>query len=402
MGAGCQEQPGVAQRCSASAVLGGANWLLGSPMRSCRGMLWIPSVLHAASSRLRAQALFSGLQKVFDAKAFINPMTPGILTTCASCAVPIPYTAPRCSKCHTRYCGQACQARHWNTGGHNRRCASASSAPAVLRNFTRTKNTTRPSRRPSKNARNTFQRGTRRRATSARKPSCNARAEGLVEEFCACGDRDGVDAGSMGVAHVSCLVRQAEVAMDDEMSRSWASTQDRWRRWDTCRLCGKRYHGDVQRAMGRGVLAREQQPHMRDIRRSTLDLLAGNLAGNDPPRGRARHSNGCLGHRATSQCSSSNSKSRYPISRAVGCMCRFSPTLASTLSVLGRRCSRGRSDSPSHDYSGKGVQLFVESSACRQFESPDRSQISRLERVDVAQTYAKDKFQSIPPTCRPH
>ena len=41
--------------------------------------------------------------------------------------------------------------------------------------------------------------------------------EGLVNGFCACGDRDGVDAGTTGVAHVSCLVREAELAQDDDV-----------------------------------------------------------------------------------------------------------------------------------------------------------------------------------------
>ena len=29
-----------------------------------------------------------------------------ILTTCAACAAPLAHTAPRCVRCHTRYCNQ--------------------------------------------------------------------------------------------------------------------------------------------------------------------------------------------------------------------------------------------------------------------------------------------------------
>ena len=39
-----------------------------------------------------------------------------ILTTCASCAVALPPLAKQCSRCKTRYCGQACQALHWKAG----------------------------------------------------------------------------------------------------------------------------------------------------------------------------------------------------------------------------------------------------------------------------------------------
>ena len=39
-----------------------------------------------------------------------------LLTNCAGCAAELPHTAPRCSRCHTRYCGSACQAQHWGNG----------------------------------------------------------------------------------------------------------------------------------------------------------------------------------------------------------------------------------------------------------------------------------------------
>ena len=54
----------------------------------------------------------------------------GILTRCAACLVEIPHTAPRCGRCHTRYCGEACQREHWkqepthpwSTGPHEKFC----------------------------------------------------------------------------------------------------------------------------------------------------------------------------------------------------------------------------------------------------------------------------------------
>ena len=34
-----------------------------------------------------------------------------ILTTCAACAAPLAHDAPRCVRCHTRYCNKICR---WN------------------------------------------------------------------------------------------------------------------------------------------------------------------------------------------------------------------------------------------------------------------------------------------------
>ena len=204
-------------------------------------------------------------------------MTPGILTTCAACAAPIPYTAPRCGRCHTRYCGQACQARHWNTGGHNKAlCKRIKRAGGAEKFHADQKYDEAVAEAVEACAEYVPEGATCYICTEA---VVQRTGEGLVEGFCACGDRDGVDAGSMGIAHVSCLVRQAELAMDDEMSRSWASTQDRFRLWESCRLCGKRYHGDVQRAMAWACWrAHLSKPADHFVRRAAMDMLAGSLA----------------------------------------------------------------------------------------------------------------------------
>ena len=44
-----------------------------------------------------------------------------ILTKCAACAAPLAHTAPRCVRCHTRYCNQTCQHDHWRRG-HKQMC----------------------------------------------------------------------------------------------------------------------------------------------------------------------------------------------------------------------------------------------------------------------------------------
>ena len=46
---------------------------------------------------------------------------PGILTTCAACAAPLAHNAPRCIRCHTRYCNKTCQHDHWRRG-HKQMC----------------------------------------------------------------------------------------------------------------------------------------------------------------------------------------------------------------------------------------------------------------------------------------
>ena len=39
-----------------------------------------------------------------------------ILTNCAACAAPLAHDAPRCRRCHTRYCSSTCQYDHWRRG----------------------------------------------------------------------------------------------------------------------------------------------------------------------------------------------------------------------------------------------------------------------------------------------
>ena len=44
-----------------------------------------------------------------------------ILTNCAACAAPLAHDAPRCIRCHTRYCNKTCQHDHWRRG-HKQMC----------------------------------------------------------------------------------------------------------------------------------------------------------------------------------------------------------------------------------------------------------------------------------------
>ena len=46
-----------------------------------------------------------------------------LLTSCASCAAPLGLSSgKKCGRCSTRYCGPACQKKHWEEGGHDKLC----------------------------------------------------------------------------------------------------------------------------------------------------------------------------------------------------------------------------------------------------------------------------------------
>ena len=68
--------------------------------------------------------------------------------------------------------------------------------------------------------------------------------EGLVRG-CSC-------RGTSGFAHVSCLVEQAKIlfAEAEENNLGVKAFNARFRRWNTCSLCGQQYHGVVRCALG--------------------------------------------------------------------------------------------------------------------------------------------------------
>ena len=68
--------------------------------------------------------------------------------------------------------------------------------------------------------------------------------EGLVR-MCAC-------RGTAGFAHVSCLVEQAKILMDEveENNLDDRALEKRWERWHKCGQCEQNYHGIVACALG--------------------------------------------------------------------------------------------------------------------------------------------------------
>merc|ERR1711938_441606 len=88
--------------------------------------------------------------------------------------------------------------------------------------------------------------------------------EGLVRG-CSC-------RGENGFAHVSCLARQAQVAVERRSG-------PRFLRWYTCGLCEQKYHGDVACALGwacwKTYLGR---PEVDELRRMGMEQLGNGLS----------------------------------------------------------------------------------------------------------------------------
>ena len=162
-----------------------------------------------------------------------------LLTTCASCAAPIPLSAPKCVRCKTRYCNSTCQQDHWRRG-HKQIC----------------KKIHRGGNAEQHHAENKYKEAVAVAAEACADDTkgqtcyiCTVALhwktkEGLVRG-CAC-------RGAAGFAHVSCLAEQAKILMDEAEETNWVAERAtaRWRRWEKCSLCEQNYHGVVACALG--------------------------------------------------------------------------------------------------------------------------------------------------------
>ena len=155
----------------------------------------------------------------------------GILTTCVVCGAEVATKA--CARCKTLYCSPHCQQEHWNSG-HKKLCKKIQRAGGAEQFHADAK----------------F-----KEAADAAVASCAAEGvpqdaecficrssiegQGIVSG-CACH-------GGAGLAHVACLVRQAEMSMKemDELN-----TGQGVRKWQTCFDCGQNFHGAVRLAIG--------------------------------------------------------------------------------------------------------------------------------------------------------
>jgi tetratricopeptide (TPR) repeat protein len=164
-----------------------------------------------------------------------------ILTTCPVCAAPLPPTsAKQCSRCKTRYCGPACQKKHWEEGGHDKLCRKIRKGGGAEQFYA------------DKKYAEAVGAAAEECAEETKGQTCYIctqalhwkTKEGLVRG-CAC-------RGTAGFAHVSCLAEQAKIlwAEAEENNLGAKMRNARWDRWSECSLCEQSHHGVVRCALG--------------------------------------------------------------------------------------------------------------------------------------------------------
>ena len=153
-----------------------------------------------------------------------------IIAHCAACAAELVETAPRCVRCHTRYCDAACQHEHW-ANGHKKKCKRIARAGGA-----------EPYHADLKFKEAAAQAVER---CAAELPAdaicyvcrCDASTEGLVRG-CAC-------RGTAGLVHMSCLTKKAKFEAEDSLGRAGTVGS-----WMGCGLCDGSWYGPVMIAMG--------------------------------------------------------------------------------------------------------------------------------------------------------
>ena len=160
-----------------------------------------------------------------------------ILTKCAVCATELGLSlGKKCGRCSTRYCGPECQKQHWEEGGHDKLCKKIKKAGGAEQYNANKKYAEAVAVAAEKCAEDTKGQ-TCYICTQALHWKTK---EGLVRG-CSC-------RGTAGFAHVSCLVEQAKIWVEEAEENNKDDNQ--WHRWHTCGLCEQEYHGVVRCALG--------------------------------------------------------------------------------------------------------------------------------------------------------
>ena len=171
-------------------------------------------------------------QAVPRARATLQPVIM-LRSTCAACGASS--AKKDCGRCKTTYCSAACQTQHWKEGGHKDLCKRI------------------------KRGGGAEQYHADRRYAEAAVEAVEACAEATKGQTCyICRDEkstEGLVRGcachtTEGFAHLSCLVREAQVCGEDELQQH--NRNKLWTKWAECGLCRQRYHGPVARAMAWG------------------------------------------------------------------------------------------------------------------------------------------------------
>jgi len=143
----------------------------------------------------------------------------------------------KCSRCSTRYCGPACQKKHWEEGGHDKLCKKIRKGGGAEQNYAENK------------CAESIAVAVAACATDTKGQTCYIcteavhwkTKEGLVR-MCVC-------RGTSGFAHVSCLAEQAKILFEEAEENNLDKNAP-WGRWNVCGLCEQRYHSVVACALG--------------------------------------------------------------------------------------------------------------------------------------------------------
>ena len=146
----------------------------------------------------------------------------------------------KCGRCSTRYCGPACQKKHWEEGGHDQLCKKIKKAGGAEQYNANKKHAEAVAVAVEKCADDTKGQ-TCFICTQALHWKTK---EGLVRG-CSC-------RGTAGFAHVSCLAEQAKILIAEAVENNLGNKvgNERFQRWSTCSLCEQSYHGVVKCALG--------------------------------------------------------------------------------------------------------------------------------------------------------
>ena len=180
-----------------------------------------------------------------------------ILTTCAACAKPLEHDAPaRCVGCQTRYCSDRCLRYHAHRGGHDDECEEIANGGGAEQHHA------------NKKYGEAVAEAVEECAEDTEGQTCFICMDGEAEEGlvrgCAC-------RGENGFAHVSCLARGAQVAVE-------RGAQNGWVRWHTCGLCEQEYHGVVRCALGWACWKTYVgRPERKSLRRGAMSQLGNGL-----------------------------------------------------------------------------------------------------------------------------
>ena len=190
---------------------------------------------------------------------------PGILTTCAACAIRIPHTAPRCGRCHTRYCGSACQTAHWGQG-HKELCKMIKRGGFAEQYHA------------DKMYKAAVAEAVAAAAEDAVGQTCyickeGPGEEGLAASGCAC-------RGTAGFVHIKCRARQAQVLVEEGLENN-LPMDSRWAVWDHCPLCHQYIVGPMKHALGWACWRSYVRKPDGQLRARATEMLGYGLQHND-------------------------------------------------------------------------------------------------------------------------